>query len=179
MLAGIYYGAQYGGSTTSILLNIPGEAASVVTCMDGYQMARQGRAGPALGMAAFASFIAGTCGLLAMTFLAGPFTNLGLRFGPPEYFSLMILALVILIYLAKGSMLKAVITALFGLCLTFIGTDNLSGILRFTMGRIELSDGFDLVPLIMGLFGLSEVLLNVEQNIKRDVLRDKITHLSL
>jgi putative tricarboxylic transport membrane protein len=177
MLAGIYYGAQYGGSTTSILLNIPGEATSVVTCMDGYQMARRGRAGPALGMAAFASFIAGTCSLVAMTFLAGPFTNLGLRFGPPEYFSLMILALVILIYLAKGSMLKAVITALFGLCLTFVGTDNLSGILRFTLGRIELSDGFDLVPLIMGLFGLSEVLLNVEQNMRQDVLKDKITHL--
>jgi len=177
MLAGIYYGAQYGGSTTSILLNIPGEAASVVTCMDGYQMARQGRAGPALGMAAFASFIAGTFSLAAMTFLARPFTNLGLRFGPPEYFSLMILALVILIYLARGSMLKAMITALFGLCLTFIGTDNLSGILRFTLGRIELSDGFDLVPLIMGLFGLSEVLLNVEQNMSQDVLRGKITNL--
>ena len=102
MLAGIYYGAQYGGSTTSILLNIPGEATSVVTCMDGYQMARQGRAGPALGMAAFASFIAGTIGLVAMTFLAGPFTNLGLRFGPPEYFSLMILALVILDILGQG-----------------------------------------------------------------------------
>jgi putative tricarboxylic transport membrane protein len=177
MLAGIYYGAQYGGSTTSILLNIPGEASSVITCMDGYQMARQGRAGPALGMAAFASFIAGTFSLVAMTFLASPLTYLGLRFGPPEYFSLMILALVILIYLARGSMLKALITALFGLCLTFFGTDNLSGILRFTLGRIELSDGFDLVPLIMGLFGLSEVLLNVEQDMSRDVLRGKITNL--
>jgi putative tricarboxylic transport membrane protein len=174
MLAGIYYGAQYGGSTTSILLNIPGEATSVITAMDGYQMARQGRAGPALGMAAFGSFIAGSLSLAAMTFLSKPFANLGLLFGSPEYFSLMILALIILIYLAQGSIVKAIISALFGLSLTFVGTDNQSGMLRFTFGVPELVDGFDLVPVIMGLFGLSEVLLNVEQNLSQEVLKEKI-----
>ncbi len=177
MLAGIYYGAQYGGSTTSILLNIPGEATSVVTTLDGYQMARQGRAGPALGMAAFGSFIAGSICLLAMTFLAKPFASLGLLFGPPEYFALMILAMVILIYLAQGSLLKALISALFGLALTFVGTDNQTGSLRFTFGQMYLADGFDLVPLIMGLFGLSEVLLNVEQELTQDVLNTKIVNL--
>ena len=177
MLAGIYYGAQYGGSTTSILLNIPGEATSVITCLDGYQMARKGRAGPALGMAAIGSFIAGTISLLGLTFLAAPFTDFALRFGPPEYFCLMILALVILTYLAHGSMLKALIMALFGLTLTFVGTDNITGSLRFTFGLFHLSDGFDLVPLIMGLFGISEVLINVEQTISQDVLKTKIKDL--
>jgi putative tricarboxylic transport membrane protein len=177
MLSGIYYGAQYGGSTTSILLNIPGEATSVITCLDGYQMARQGRAGPALGMAAIASFIAGTLSLLGLTFLAAPFTDFAIRFGAPEYFSLMVLALVILTYLAHGSMLKALIIALFGLTLTFVGTDNITGSLRFTFGIIHLSDGFDLVPLIMGLFGISEVLINLEQSINQDILKTKIKNL--
>ncbi len=177
MLAGIYYGAQYGGSTTSILLNIPGEASTVITCLDGYQMARQGRAGPALGMAAIGSFIAGTISLLGLTFLALPFSEVAIRFGAPEYFSLMILALVILAYLAHGSMLKAVIMALFGLILTYVGTDNITGSQRFTFGFVELSDGFDLVPLVMGLFGISEVLLNVEQTLSQDILRTEIKHL--
>jgi len=177
MLAGIYYGAMYGGSTTSILVNIPGEAASVVTCLDGYQMARQGRAGPALGMAAIGSFIAGTLSLLGLTFLATPFTDFAIRFGAPEYFSLMVLALVILTYLAHGSMLKALIMALFGLTLTTVGTDNITGSLRFTFGILHLSDGFDLVPLVMGLFGISEVLINVEQTISQDVLKTKIKNL--
>jgi putative tricarboxylic transport membrane protein len=177
MLSGIYYGAQYGGSTTSILLNIPGEASAVITCLDGYQMARQGRAGPALGMSAIASFIAGTLSLLGLTFLATPFTDFAIRFGAPEYFSLMVLALVILTYLAHGSMLKALIIALFGLTLTFVGTDNITGSLRFTFGIIHLSDGFDLVPLIMGLFGISEVLINLEQSISQDVLKTKIKNL--
>jgi putative tricarboxylic transport membrane protein len=177
MLSGIYYGAQYGGSTTSILLNIPGEASSVITCLDGYQMARQGRAGPALGMSAIASFIAGTLSLLGLTFLATPFTDFAIRFGAPEYFALMVLALVILTYLAHGSMLKALIIALFGLTLTFVGTDNITGSLRFTFGIMHLSDGFDLVPLIMGLFGISEVLINLEQSISQDVLKTKIKNL--
>ena len=177
MLAGIYYGAQYGGSTTSILLNIPGEATTVITCLDGYQMARQGRAGPALGMAAIGSFIAGTLSLLGLTFLATPFTDFAIRFGAPEYFSLMVLALVILTYLARGSMLKALIMALFGLTLTTIGTDNITGSLRFTFGILHLSDGFDLVPLVMGLFGISEVLINVEQTLSQDVLKTKIKNL--
>jgi putative tricarboxylic transport membrane protein len=177
MLAGIYYGAQYGGSTTSILLNIPGEATSVITCLDGYQMARQGRAGPALGIAAMGSFIAGTLSLLGLTFLATPFTDFALKFGAPEYFSLMVFALVILTYLAHGSMLKALIMALFGLTLTAVGTDNITGTLRFTFGSIHLSDGFDLVPLVMGLFGISEVLINIEQRINQDVLKTKIRNL--
>jgi putative tricarboxylic transport membrane protein len=177
MLAGIYYGAQYGGSTTSILLNIPGEATAVITCLDGYQMARQGRAGPALGMAAIGSFIAGTLSLLGLTFLATPFTDFAIRFGAPEYFSLMVLALVILTYLAHGSMLKALIMALFGLTLTTVGTDNITGSLRFTFGILHLADGFDLVPLVMGLFGISEVLINVEQTISQDVLKTKIKNL--
>jgi putative tricarboxylic transport membrane protein len=177
MLAGIYYGAQYGGSTTSILLNIPGEATSVITCLDGYQMARQGRAGPALGIAAMGSFIAGTFSILCMSFLAVPFSGIALHFGPPEYFALMVLALVILAYLARGSMIKAVIMALFGLLLNYVGTDNITGTLRFTMGIVHLSDGFDLVPLVMGLFGISEVLINVEQTLSQDVLKTKITHL--
>ncbi len=177
MLAGIYYGAQYGGSTTSILLNIPGEATTVITCLDGYQMARQGRAGPALGMAAIGSFIAGTLSLLGLTFVATPFTNFAIQFGAPEYFSLMVLALVILTYLAHGSMLKALIVALFGLTLTTIGTDNITGTLRFTFGILHLSDGFDLVPLVMGLFGISEVLINVEQIISQDVLKTRIKNL--
>jgi putative tricarboxylic transport membrane protein len=177
MLAGIYYGAMYGGSTTSILLNIPGEATTVITCLDGYQMAKQGRAGPALGVAAIGSFIAGTISLLGLTFLALPFSEIAVRFGPPEYFSLMILALLILAYLAHGSMLKAVIMALFGLILTYVGTDNITGSQRFTFGYVELSDGFDLVPLVMGLFGISEVLLNVEQTLSQEVLKTQIKNL--
>ncbi len=177
MLAGIYYGAQYGGSTTSILLNIPGEATTVITCLDGYQMARQGRAGPALGIAAMGSFIAGTLSLLGLTFLATPFTDFAIQFGAPEYFSLMIFALVILTYLAHGSMIKALIMALFGLTLTAVGTDNITGTLRFTFGILHLSDGFDLVPLVMGLFGISEVLINVEQTISQDVLKTRIKNL--
>jgi putative tricarboxylic transport membrane protein len=177
MLAGIYYGAQYGGSTTSILLNIPGESSSVITCLDGYQMARQGRAGPALGMAAIGSFIAGTISLFGLTFLAYPLSNFALKFGPPEYFSLMLLALVILTYLAHGSMLKAFIMALFGLILSYVGADIVTGQLRFTFGILELSDGIGLVPIVMGLFGISEVLINIEQTISQEVFKTKIKNL--
>jgi putative tricarboxylic transport membrane protein len=177
MLAGIYYGAQYGGSTTSILLNIPGEASTVITTLDGYQMAKQGMAGKALGMAAIGSFVAGTMSLLGLTFLALPFANIAVQFGPPEYFSLMVLALVILSYLAHGSMIKAFIVALFGLTLTYVGTDNVSGSVRFTFGRVELADGFDLVPMVMGLFGISEVLLNIEESLNQDILKTRIAGL--
>jgi len=174
MLAGIYYGAMYGGSTTSILVNIPGEAASVVTCLDGYQMARHGRAGPALGIAAFGSFIAGTLSIVGLMLLAPPLSQLALKFGPPEYFTLMVLGLTILIYLAHGSMPKALLTAAFGIVLGLIGLDSINARPRFTFGRMELIDGVGLVPLVMGLFGVSEVLLNIEQGIRREVFETKI-----
>jgi putative tricarboxylic transport membrane protein len=174
MLAGIYYGAMYGGSTTSILVNIPGEAASVITCLDGYQMARKGRAGAALGISAFGSFIAGTIGVIALMFLAYPLANFALRFGPPEYFSLMCLGLAILTYLAHGSMLKALSMAMAGMLLSFIGLDAITGVPRFTMDAVHLMDGVGLVPVAMGLFGISEVLINVEESTRRDVVNAKI-----
>ncbi len=174
MLAGIYYGAMYGGSTTSILVNIPGEAASVVTCLDGYQMARKGRAGPALGIAAFGSFIAGTISIIGLMFLAPPLAAGALKFGPPEYFCLMLLGLIILTFLAGGSMPKALIMAAFGLFLGLIGMDIMTATPRFTFGFYFLSDGVGLVPVVMGLFGISEVLLNVEAGIKQDVFKTRI-----
>jgi putative tricarboxylic transport membrane protein len=177
MLAGIYYGAQYGGSTTSILLNMPGEATTVVTCLDGYQMARQGRAGPALGIAAIGSFAAGTLSLIGLTFLAYPFTSFALRFGPPEYFSIMVLALVVLSYLAQGARLKSFIMAVVGLILSYVGTDIVSGQLRFTFDILDLSDGIGLVPIVMGLFGISEILVNVERTIGQEVFETKIRNL--
>jgi len=169
MLSGIYYGAMYGGSTTSILVNTPGEAASVVTCLDGYQMARQGRAGAALGMSAFGSFIAGTIGVVGLMLVAPPLAEIALKFGPPEYFSLMILGLTVLTFLASGSMWNALLMAAFGLFLGCIGVDPLMGVTRFTFDIVELSDGIGLVPVVMGLFGISEVLLNVEQSMERSV----------
>jgi putative tricarboxylic transport membrane protein len=174
MLAGIYYGAMYGGSTTSILVNIPGEAASVVTCLDGYKMARQGRAGPALGIAAFGSFIAGTFSIFGLMLLAPPLAKFALKFGPPEYFTLMVLGVTILIYLAHGSMPKALIMAAFGIVLGLIGLDTMSARPRFTFERMELLDGVGLVPIVMGLFGVSEVLLNIEQVVRRDVFKTTI-----
>jgi putative tricarboxylic transport membrane protein len=163
MLSGIYYGAMYGGSTTSILVNIPGEAASVVTCLDGYQMARKGRAGPALGMSAFGSFIAGTLSVVGLTLIADPLANIALKFGPPEYFSLVCLGLTLLVCLARMSVVKALIMAAVGIFLSSVGLDNISGSERFTFGVIEIMDGIGLVPLVMGLFGISEVLINIEQ----------------
>jgi putative tricarboxylic transport membrane protein len=174
MLAGIYYGAMYGGSTTSILVNIPGEAASVVTCLDGYQMARKGRAGPALGISAFGSFIAGTLSIVGLMFLAPPLAEGALKFGPPEYFCLMLLGLIILTFLAGGSMPKALIMAAFGLFLGLIGMDIMTATPRFTFGLYFLNDGVGLVPVVMGLFGVSEVLLNVEALIKQDVFKTRI-----
>ncbi len=174
MLAGIYYGAMYGGSTTSILVNIPGESASVITCLDGYQMARQGRAGAALGISAFGSFIAGTIATVLIMFAAPPLARIALVFGPPEYFSLMILGLAMLIYLATASMLKALIMACLGVVVGTIGTDPIHGVERFTFGSYTLMDGVGLVPVLMGLFGISEVLLTVEQSTQVDVYKTRI-----
>jgi len=177
MLAGIYYGAMYGGSTTSILVNIPGEAASVITTLDGYQMARKGRAGPALGIAAFGSFIAGTISVIGLMLVAPPLAKFALAFGPPEYFSLMLMGIVVLIYLASGSILKALMMAVFGLLLGTIGMDAISGTQRLTFGLLELSDGVGLIPAIMGLFGVAEVINNVEEAIRREVVTSKVKNL--
>jgi len=174
MMAGIYYGAMYGGSTTSILVNIPGEAASVMTCLDGYQMARQGRAGPALGISAFGSFIAGTVGIIGMMLISPPLVNFALKFGPPEYFSLMILGLMILTFLTSASMVRALMMAAFGLIVGCIGLDNISGLARFAFNIPELLDGVGLVPVVMGLFGISEVMLNIELKIKREVFTSEV-----
>jgi putative tricarboxylic transport membrane protein len=174
MMAGIYYGAMYGGSTTSILVNIPGEAASVMTCLDGYQMARQGRAGPALGISAFGSFIAGTVGIIGMMLISPPLVNFALKFGPPEYFSLMILGLMILTFLTSASMVRALMMAAFGLIVGCIGLDNISGLARFSFNIPELLDGVGLVPVVMGLFGISEVMLNIELKIKREVFTSEV-----
>jgi putative tricarboxylic transport membrane protein len=177
MLAGIYYGSMYGGSTTSILVNIPGEAASVVTCIDGYQMARQGRAGPALGIAAFGSFIAGTVGLVGLMVMATPLAFFAVKFGPAEYFSLMCLGLSVLLYLTHGSILRGLAMAGAGLFLSLIGQDIVTGKVRFAFGLFGLQDGVGLVPLVMGLFGISEVLLNLEEPEERTVLSTKIQNL--
>jgi len=174
MLSGIYYGAMYGGSTTSILVNIPGEAASVVTCLDGYQMARQGRAGPALGIAALGSFIAGTIGVIGLMFLAPPLVEFALKFGPPEYSSLMVLAMIVVTFLTSTSMVRALMMAAFGLILGIIGLDPIAGSPRFTFRIPELLDGVGLVPVVMGLFGISEVLLNIELKIKREFFTTKV-----
>jgi putative tricarboxylic transport membrane protein len=177
MLAGIYYGAMYGGSTTSILVNIPGEAASVVTCLDGYQMARKGRAGAALGIAAFGSFAAGTIAVMGLMLVAPPLAKFALAFGPPEYFSLMLLGIAILIYLAAGSILKALMMAVFGLLIGTIGMDSISATQRLTCGLLELCDGVGLIPAIMGLFGIAEVIANVEQEIKREFVTTRVKNL--
>jgi len=174
MLAGIYYGAMYGGSTTSILVNIPGEAASVMTCLDGYQMARQGRAGAALGISAFGSFIAGTFGLIGLTLMAPPLAAFALRFGPPEYFALMCMGMVVLSFLTGESMIRSLTMACFGIILGTVGTDTVSGSTRFTFGLTELMDGIGLVPLVMGLFGISEIILNLEQHVNREVFQTKV-----
>lgn len=177
MLAGIYYGAMYGGSTTSILVNIPGESASVITCLDGYQMARHGRAGPALGISAFGSFIAGTISTVIIMLAGPPLANFAIRFGPPEYFALMFLGLTMLIYLAMESMLKAMIMACFGVFLGVIGTDPIHGVERFTYGSYTLLDGLGLVPVLMGLYGVSEILVNLELTVKTDIYNATISSL--
>lgn len=174
MLAGIYYGSMYGGSITSILVNIPGETASVVTCLDGYQMARQGRAGAALGISAFGSFIAGTLGVAGLMLLAPPLARWALRFGPPEYFALMFLGLTLVAFLAQGSMIKAFIMAALGLLLSSIGIDVVSGVSRFDCGVLELQEGVGIIPILMGVFGVAEVLSNAEEEMGRQVFLAKI-----
>lgn len=174
MLAGIYYGAQYGGSTTSILVNLPGEASSVVTCLDGYQMARQGRAGAALAVAAWGSFVAGCFATVALAVLAVPLAELAVSFGPAEYFSLMVFGLVASVVLASGSVLKAVGMILLGLLLGTVGTDVTSGVQRFCFHIPELADGIGFVSLAMGLFGISQIISSLEREEKREILKQKL-----
>ncbi len=177
MLSGLFYGCMYGGSTTSILVNIPGEAASVVTCLDGYQMARKGRAGVALGMSAFGSFIAGTIGVIILMLIATPMAKVVLSFGPPEYFALMAFGMTLLIYLAHGSKIKALLMICFGLFLSTVGIDVLSGTQRFIFGSMDLADGIGMVPILMGIFGITEVLVNIEHITKQDIYETKIRNL--
>ena len=177
MLSGIYYGAMYGGSTTSILVNIPGEAASLVTCLDGYQMARQGRGGPALGIAAIGSFIAGTLSVIALMFLAPALASFALHFSSPEYAAIIIFGLTLISFLGSGSKLKAFMMGGVGLLLGTIGSDPVESVDRFTFGSFFLLDGVGLIPLIMGLFGISEIFLNLEEEEFRTILKEKIKNL--
>ncbi len=177
MLAGIYYGAQYGGSTTAILVNIPGEASSVVTCLDGYAMARQGRAGPALAVAALGSFFAGTVSTLILALFAPPLAEIAFQFGPAEYFSLMVLGLIAAIVLARGSLIKAIAMIILGLLLGLVGADTTTGLFRFTFGLPQLADGIGFVVVAMGLFGFSEIIANLERREKREIVMAKITSL--
>jgi putative tricarboxylic transport membrane protein len=177
MLAGIYYGSQYGGSTTSILVNLPGEAASVVTTLDGYQMARRGRAGVALATAAIGSFFAGTVATLLLALFAPPLSEIALQFGPADYFSLMVLGLVASVVLAQGSLLHAIGMVVLGLLLGLIGTDVTSGAQRYTFDIPQLADGIGFVVVAMGMFGLAEIIRNLEQEESRSVMVRKITNL--
>jgi putative tricarboxylic transport membrane protein len=177
MLAGIYYGAQYGGSTTAILINLPGESSSIVTALDGYQMARQGRAGHALATAALGSFVAGTVATALIALFAPPLAQVALKFGPAEYFSLMVLGLIASIVLAHGSLLKAIGMVVLGLLLGLVGIDVNSGSQRFTFGVMELADGINFVIVAMGLFGLGEIIRNLERGETRSVLTRTIGHL--
>ncbi len=177
MLAGIYYGAQYGGSTTAILVNIPGEATAVVTTLDGHQMAKQGRAGIALGTAALGSFFAGCVATVIIAALGAPLTKLALLFGPAEYFSLMVMGLCFAVVLARGSILKAFCMIMLGLLLSTVGTDLETGQERMTFGFPPLADGIDFAVLAMGVFGFAEVLRNLENPETRDVVRAKIGRL--
>ena len=177
MLAGIYYGAQYGGSTTAILVNMPGESSSVVTCLDGYQMARQGRAGAALAIAAIGSFIAGCFATVLVAVFSGPLTKVAQSFGAAEYFSLMVFGLIAAVVLAQGSVLKAICMIFVGLFLGLIGTDVNTGKQRFTFGIPELSDGIGFVPIALGIFGLAEIITNISKPQERNILAQKITSL--
>src|SRR5580765_5202736 len=177
MLAGIYYGAQYGGSTTAILVNLPGESSSVVTCLDGYQMARQGRAGPALAIAAIGSFFAGCVATLIIAVAAPPLAEVALKFGPAEYFSLMVFGLIAATVLAHGSLVKAIAMVVWGLLFGLVGTDVNSGVLRFTFGVPELSDGIGFVSVAMGMFGTAEIIAHLELKAEREIFTSKVTHL--
>jgi putative tricarboxylic transport membrane protein len=177
MLAGVAYGAQYGGSTTSILVNIPGEVASVITCIDGHQMAKQGRAGPALGIAAFGSFFAGTVGVIGLMLFAPTLADFALRFGPPEYFSIAVMSLTLVTYVSRGPIVKGLTMACLGLIMSTVGMDPITSKTRFTFGVTSLLDGFEIVYVTMGLFGLSEVLINLDRSIKRITLETRIKNL--
>jgi TctA family transporter len=174
MLAGIYYGAQYGGSTTAILINLPGESSSAITAIDGYQMAKQGRAGPALATAAIGSFFAGTVATFVLALFAPPLARIALEFGPAEYASLMVLGLVCSVALAHGTMLKALAMVVLGLLLGLVGTDIYTGTPRFTLGRLELSDGLNFVAVAVGVFGIAEILRNLENEAERHVLVKRV-----
>src|SRR5205814_1847635 len=178
MLAGIFYGAQYGGSTTAILVNLPGETSSVVTCIDGHQMARQGRAGSALAIAALGSFFAGTVSTTVIATFAPPLANVGQSFGAPEYFSLMVLGLVAAVVLAHGSVVKAIAMIILGLLLGLVGTDGNTGTERFTLGLTGLADGIDFAVLAIGVFGVGEIISNLTApESERSILMQKITRL--
>jgi len=177
MLAGIYYGAQYGGSTTAILVNLPGESSSVVTCLDGYQMARRGRAGAALGIAAIGSFIAGSVATLLIAAFALPLVELAFKFGPAEYFSLMVLGLIGAVVLASGNLIKAIAMIVLGLLLGLVGTDVNSGVARFAFDIPELTDGIGFVAVAMGVFAFAEIVTNVEKHERREVFIDKVRNL--
>ena len=177
MLAGIYYGAQYGGSTTAILVNLPGEVSSVVTCLDGHQMARQGKAGKALGVAALGSFFAGSVATLLIAAFAPPLAEVALKFGPADYFSLMVLGLIAAVVLAHGSLIKAIAMIILGLLVGLVGTDVNSGVARFNFGLPELIDGIGIGPIAMGIFGFGEIIRNLEHNEKREVFTKSVTGL--
>ena len=177
MLSGIYYGSMYGGSTTSILVSIPGEPASVMTCIDGYQMALKGRAGPALGISAIGSFIAGTISVVALMIVALPLAKGALKFGPPEFFCLVLMGLTLVTYLSQKSVEKAFMSALIGMLLSWVGLDLINGQTRFTFGILELNDGVGVIPLVMGLFGISEVFMDLEKDQRIEVVKTKIQNL--
>src|SRR5260221_1935991 len=177
MLAGIYYGAQYGGSTTAILVNLPGEVSSVVTCIDGSQMARKGQAGKALGLAALGSFFAGSVATLVIAAFAPPLAELALKFGPADYFSLMVLGLIAAVVLAHGSIIKAIAMIILGLLLGLVGTDVNSGVARYSFGLPELIDGVGIGTIAMGMFGFSEIIRNLEQGENREVFVKNVTGL--
>jgi len=177
MMAAVYYGAQYGGSITAILLNIPGESASVMTCIDGYQMARQGRAGIALAMSAIGSFIAGTLSVVGLMLMAPPLAKIALKFGPPEYFSLMLLGLSTVVFLGGSSILKSLISIVMGLLLGMVGVDPVGGINRYTLGQLELLDGVNFIVVVMGLFGIGEVLVSAEERMKINIIKTKLSEL--
>jgi putative tricarboxylic transport membrane protein len=177
LLAGVFYGAMYGGSTTSILMRIPGEAASVMTCIDGYAMALKGRAGPALAIAAIGSYIAGTISVVGLMFLAPPLARFALRFGPPEYFSLLALGLLVLGYMTGGSMVKNLAMIILGLLFGMIGIDHMSGYFRFSYGIVALGDGIGVVPVAVGLFGIAEILATAGNPLRPEVLKPKLKDL--
>jgi putative tricarboxylic transport membrane protein len=178
-MAGVYYGAMYGGSTTSILINVPGESSSVMTTLDGYQMAKKGRAGPALGMAAFGSFIAGTLAVILLTCIAPPLANVALSFGPPEYFALTFMGLTLVTSLSGESMLKGIMSGVFGVILACVGIDAVSGEERFTFGNIYLLDGLGFIGVAVGLFAVAEVLVNLEAPLQQVFVKAQLSLRSL